>query len=194
MPGTPPTGFPFSYQTGLFSITVPVQNTTAFSIPGFRLHVDFSAYMAAHPSLRLYNATNAPGASPAYVDHPFPVAAGATVPVTLLFYTNNLAFPNPFAPVLNVQNLPDSAGSGPAGPGVAVSYRMLPDRTFLLEWNSVAGHWYRVRYSSDMTNWFISPVPIQAGSNRQQWIDNGAPFTSISPADPSVTQRFYVVE
>ena len=194
MPGTPPGGFPFSYQTGLFSITVPVQNTTAFAITGFRLHVDFSAYMAAHPSLRLYNATNAPGASPAYVDHPYPVAVGATVPVTLLFYTNNLAFPNPFAPVLNVETRKDSAGSGPAGPGVPVGYRMLPDKTFLLEWSSVAGRWYRVRYSSDMTNWFICPVPIQAGSNRQQWIDNGAPFTSVSPADPSVTQRFYVVE
>jgi hypothetical protein len=40
---------------------------------------------------------------------------------------------------------------------------------------------------------YDSPTPIQAGSNLMQWIDSGPPFTSISPADPSVTSRFYIV-
>ena len=196
MPPTPPGGFPFSYQTGMFDITVPVQNTTAFAINGFRLNVNFGAYLAAHPSLRLYNATNAPGNNPAYVDYPYPVAVGTTIPVHLIFYTNNLQFPNPFAPTLSVTILQEPPGghAAPAGGVPITNIRTLTDNTKLLEWNTIATHWYRINYSSDLTTWFDCPVPIQAGSNRQQWIDNGAPFTPISSADPSVTSRFYIVE
>jgi hypothetical protein len=186
----------YTQQTGLYRVTVNVTNTTAFAINGFRLHVNFGAYTAAHPSLRLYNATNAPGANPAYVDHVYPVAVGNTVPVQLLFYTNNRQFPNPFLPILSVQTLTEpNNGAGPAGPGVPVTnIRELGDGTKLLEWDTIAGRWYRIRFSTDLTNWFICPVPIQAASNRQQWIDSGAPFTPISSADPSVTSRFYRVE
>lgn len=183
----------YSAQTGLFPVTVNVTNTTAFAIRGFRLHVIFGAYLAAHPSLRLYNATNAPGANPAYVDHLYPVEVGQTVPVQLLFYTNNRRFPNPFTPVMNVETLPQQNAAVPVGPGVPITdIRMLADGTKLLEWNTVAGRWYQIRFSHNLAEWFICPVPIQAGSNRQQWIDSGAPFTPTSSAEPG--SRFYRVE
>jgi CSLREA domain-containing protein len=182
-------------QTGLYEMTVNVMNTTAFPIFGFRLHANFGAYLGAHPTMRLYNATSAPGNNPAYVDHPFPVALGQTVPIRLTFYTANRQFPNPFAPVLTVETLQSSQLPHTNGSGVGiVNIRVLPDDTKLLEWNSIAGRWYRIKYSSDMTNWYDSQVPIRAGSNKQQWIDNGPPFTSLTSADPSVTARFYVVE
>jgi hypothetical protein len=59
----------------------------------------------------------------------------------------------------------------------------------LLEWDSIPGRWYRMKYSSDLTNWFNSPVPLQATANRMQWLDDGAPFTNVSPA--TVPARFY---
>jgi hypothetical protein len=181
-------------QNGLYQITANVQNTTGAAINGFRLAVDYSAYLPTYPTLKLFNASSAPGATPVYVDYPFPVAAGATVAVTLDFQTSNRVFPNPFQPTLTVTTLSTSEVSTANEVGTPVTkITKLADNTILLEWNSTATHWYRVSYSSDMVNWFDSPTPLQAGSNKMQWNDTGAPFTSISPADPSVTSRFYIV-
>jgi uncharacterized repeat protein (TIGR01451 family) len=55
-------------QSGLFELSVDVTNTTPYPINGFRLHVDYSAYLAAYPSLRLYNASSPSGGSDVYVD------------------------------------------------------------------------------------------------------------------------------
>ncbi|MFD0895930.1 DUF11 domain-containing protein [Luteolibacter ambystomatis] len=180
-------------QTGLFELTVNVTNTTPLPINGFRVHVDYASYIAAYPSLRLYNATSL--TPDPYVDYAYPVAVDATVPVKLLFYTSTRTFPNPFNPGLTVEILPVSAVAGPPGPGVQPRIVKLANGTVLLEFDSIPGHWYRVRYSATMApnSWYDCPVPIQANANRTQWIDDGAPFTSISPADPSVTTRFYLV-
>ncbi|MGC4013569.1 MAG: putative Ig domain-containing protein, partial [Luteolibacter sp.] len=178
-------------QNGLFELNVKITNTTPHAINGFRLHVDYSAYLGAYPSLRLWNAS---GLSPSpYIDYPYPVQIDGVVNVKLVFYTSTRTFPAQFNPILTVEKLPTSQVSDTNGAGVQASARKLTDGTVLIEFPSVAGHWYRVRYSSDMTNWFDSPVPLQAGGSKTQWIDSGAPFTSISPADPSVTSRFYIV-
>ncbi|OYV07435.1 MAG: hypothetical protein CFE26_00995 [Verrucomicrobiales bacterium VVV1] len=178
-------------QNGLFELTVNVTNTTPLPINGFRLRVDFASYLAAHPSLRLYNASSPPGTTPVYVDYPYPVAVDSVIPVKLSFYTSTRTFPNPFAPVLSVEALPTSAVSDTNGAGVQPRFVPLTGGNVLLEFPSIPGRWYRVRYSHDMVNWFDSPVPIQASNNRMQWIDNGAPFT-ISPPS-SVPSRFYRV-
>ncbi len=180
-----PGGYVVSGQTGTFDVTLAVTNTTAFPINGFRLFVDISAY----PSLRLYNASSALGVSPAYIDYPFPVAVGAAVNVKLMFYTSTRIFPNPFNPVLSVVSLPVSQLPGAVGPGVPATIRATSAGQILLEWASVPGSWYRVQYSDDMTNWYISTVPVQAASNRTQWVDTGAPFTH----SPPVGARFYRV-
>ncbi len=178
-------------QSGLFELTVTVTNTTPLPINGFRLHVDFSAYLAAYPSLRLYNATSPVGSADVYVDYPYPVALDGVVPVKLTFYTSTRTFPDPFAPVLSVETLASSQVPDTNGSGVQPRIVMLPDGNILLEFSSVAGQWYRVRYSSDMVNWSDCPVPIQASTNRMQWIDSGAPFTNVPPSE--VPSRFYTV-
>ena len=178
-------------QNGLFDLTVNVTNTTPFPINGFRLRVNIAAYLAAYPSLRLYNASSPLGSPSIYVDYPYPVAVDGTIPVKLSFYTSTRTFPSPFAPGLTVETLPVSAVTSTNGSGVVPRIEILANRNVLLEFPSVAGRWYRVRYSPDMTNWFDSPVPIQASNNRMQWIDSGAPFTNIPPSQAS--SRFYRV-
>jgi uncharacterized repeat protein (TIGR01451 family) len=178
-------------QIGLYELSVDITNTTPLPINGFRLHVDFSAYTAAFPSLRLYNASSPANSSDVYVDYPYPVMVDGTVTVKLLFYTSTRTFPSPFSPVLTVEKLDSSQVPDTNGNGVHPTIKMLPNGKVLLEFPSVGGHWYRVRYSPDMVNWFDSPVPIQAGGSKTQWIDDGAPFTNAPPA--SVNSRFYVV-
>jgi len=178
-------------QNGLFDLTVNVTNTTPLPINGFRLHVDFSAYKAAYPSLRLYNASSAPGASDVYIDYPFPLAVDAVVSLKLSFYTSTRTFPSPFAPVLTVDLLKSSQLPDTNGAGVQPRLVRLPDTTVLLEFPSVIGRWYRVRFSPDMVHWQDCPVPIQASTTRMQWIDSGPPFTDVPPA--AAKSRFYRV-
>jgi len=178
-------------QTGLFELTVSVTNTTPQPLNGLRLHVDFSAYLAQHPSLRLYNATATTAPGIAHVDHAFPMAVNDAISVKLSFYTSTRLFPDPFEPVLTVETLPSSALPDTNGNGVQPTMVNLPDGNKLIEFPAEAGKWYRVRYSHDMVNWYDSPVPLQAGANRVQWIDSGPPFTQSPPS--SVTSRFYIV-
>ncbi len=187
-PGAP---YPVSGQTGTFPVRINITNTTAYPLNGFRVSVDYSAYLAAQPSLRLYNSSSAPGVVPAYIDYAFPVAVMETISLTLQFYTSTRQMPNPFSPTLAVTALAASAVTSTDGTGVEPRIIVRPNGTVLLEWASVPGTWYRVKYSSDLTNWFDSPVPLQAVATRTQWIDDGAPFTHVSPA--TVPVRFYRV-
>lgn len=177
-----------SRQNGLFQLVVDVTNTTGVAISGFRLSVDSSAYLAAFPSLRLYNASSAPGVSPAFVDYPFPVAAGATVPVSLSFYTSTRTFPSPFSPVLSVTTIATQLPAGAYTAGATeATVRQNTAGVILLEWATTAGLWYQIQYSDDMATWYTSPVPIQSPSNRMQWSDTGPPFTATAPG----AARFY---
>ncbi len=178
-------------QNGLFEITVNVTNTTPYPINGFRLHVDYNAYKAAHPSLILFNASSTPGASGVYLEHPFPVAVDGVVTLTLSFYTNNRRFPSPFQPGLGVESLGTTQISGPSGAGVQPSLARLPGGSVRLEFPTVPGKWYRVRYSSDLSVWFTSEQPVQATGNVTPWTDNGPPYTHSDPAGADC--RFYLI-
>ena len=83
----------------------------------------------------------------------------------------------------------NSASSPKIGAYAAPTFQR--DGNKLIEFPTEAGKWYRVRYSQDMVNWYDSPVPLQAGANRMQWIDSGPPFTQSPPS--SVPSRFYIV-
>jgi hypothetical protein len=191
MPPTPPGGIPVARQSGLFDITVSIGNTTPLPINGFRLHVDMSSYLAAYPSLRLYNATGPAGSPDVHVDYPYPVALDGVVSMKLSFYTSTRIFPNPFAPGLSVEILETSQLSDTNGSGVQPRMVKMQDGAVLLEFPSVPGRWYRMRYSADMIRWSDCPVPLQAAGTRMQWIDSGPPFTNAPPS--SVPSRFYVV-
>jgi hypothetical protein len=66
---------------------------------------------------------------------------------------------------------------------------VLPDKTFLLEFLSISNRVYSVQYSSDLTNWETAQPSITGNGTHLQWIDNGQPKTSSSPAAQQM--RFY---
>jgi hypothetical protein len=185
-PGSP---YPLISQTGTLEMRVVISNSTAAPLNGFRLSVDYSTYLAGMPSLRLYNSSSAPSVVPAFINYPFPVAVGNTVTLKLEFYSSSRRLPTGFNPPLTVTALAASEVSSTDGSGVQPRLKVRPSGTVLLEWDSIPGRWYRMKYSSDLTNWFNSPVPLQATANRMQWLDDGAPFTNVSPA--TVPARFY---
>ncbi|MEK7952936.1 choice-of-anchor Q domain-containing protein [Luteolibacter soli] len=185
------TGIALNSQSGLFEVNVNVTNTTPNAINGFRLHVDYASYKAAYPSLRLFNASSPANAQDVYVDYPFPVAIDGAVTMKLSFYTSTRTFPSPFAPQLSVEILPSSQLPGTDGAGVQPRVVGFTNGSLLLEFPSVTGKWYRVKYSSDLVHWQDCPVPLQAGSTRMQWIDSGPPFTDVPPSQ--VPNRYYRV-
>jgi hypothetical protein len=74
---------------------------------------------------------------------------------------------------------------------VASEIRLNTAGRMVLEWASTYGKWYRIYYNDglDPNQWLPCTTPIQAGSNRQQWSDEGAPFTATPPG----AARFYRV-
>jgi hypothetical protein len=178
-------------QSGLFELTVEVTNTTPRPINGFRLNVDYSDYKSGYPSLRLYNASSPTGSSKVYVDYPFPVGVDAVIPMNLSFYTSTRTFPSPFTPELSLEVLTTSQVTDTNGEGVQPHIVALANKNILLEFPSVIGRWYRIRFSIDAIHWQDCPVPIQAGTTRMQWIDSGPPFTDVAPAH--AMSRFYLV-
>jgi hypothetical protein len=181
----------FRPQTGLFELQVDVTNTTPVAINGFRLRVT-----NLPASLKLYNATSPIGSADVYADHPYPMAVGQKVPMTLTFFSPTRHWPSGYVPAITVENLAAPVETATNSAGVRVT-RVMPqtDGSLLLEFSSVVGRWYRVKFSSDMTHWHASQVPIKASSNRVQWYDRGPPFTDVPPATlPSGVGRFYLVE
>jgi hypothetical protein len=180
-------------QTGCYNMTIEVTNNRVFNINGFRLHVNFNAYLALYPSLTLNYKS---GADPLpYIDYPFPVVKDGKVTMTLEFCTTNRRFPSKFDPILTVDPLcegqvPNSVpypGSIPV-----VRCDMLKDRTILLEFETIPCHWYRIQYSNgNLQQWYDSPVPIFATGTKTQFIDNGAPATDSHPS--TKPSRFYRV-
>ena len=120
------------------------------------------------------------------------MAVNATVSLKLQFYTTTRALPNPFSPTLTVTTLATSEVSSTNNAGVQPLIRVVPpSNNILLEWDSTVGQWYRIKYSSDLINWYDCPVPVQGVSNRTQWLDDGPPFTNVPPA--SVPARYYLL-
>lgn len=63
------------------------------------------------------------------------------------------------------------------------------DGSFLLQFPSVPGHWYRIKYSTDLINWYNAQVPVLATDVSTSWADGGPPSTDTHPA--ATTARFY---
>ena len=153
--------------------------------------MDLSAYLAAYPSLRLYNAASSGGSTGYYIDYPYPLAVDQVVSMKLSFYTKTRTFPNPFAPGLTVEILTASQVSGTLGNGVQPSLISMQNGSVLLEFPTVPGRWYRVRYCSDMVHWLDCPRPLQATGPVMQWSDCGPPFTNVPPTE--APSRLYTV-
>ena len=204
-------------RSGLFDVTVKVTNTTPLPVNGFRLHVDFSKYKAAYPSLRLQNASSPRNSKDVYVDYGKPVAVDGTVTLKLSFYTRDRKFPKLFKPIYTVESLMPTAapvslavsktfatqsstsalswlGNSrisilPTTPATSPRASVMPDRTVQLEFPAIAGHWYCVSYTSDLIRWVDCPTPVQASGLTLYWTDSGLPNTATHPAGEPT--RFY---
>jgi hypothetical protein len=201
--------------TGLFDVTIKVTNLSPYPVDGFRLHVDFSAYQAAHPSLRLQNASSPSKSRDVYLDYRPTVAVNGSVNLVLSFYTKNRKFPKRFRPICIAEGLRSAASpavllgrpnhttrstsSASATPLIALTVppavpepprlTVMPDRRVELEFPATPGRWYRVSYTSDMIHWIDCPTPEQATGSRLFWTDSGPPCTVTHPAGEPT--RFY---
>ncbi len=194
-------------RTGLFDVVVKVTNTSPYPVGGFRLHVDFSAYTAAYPNLRLQNASSPSKSKDVYVDYRNPVAVDAAVTFTLSFYSRDRRFPKRFAPLCRAEGLrlttqPESdivrsastsrsASSISGIPLTPVTPRVsvMQDRSIQLEFPAAPGRWYSISYTSDLVRWVDCPTPEQATGTTVRWTDSGPPRTDSHPAGKPT--RFY---
>ena len=169
-------------QTGLFSQTVQVENTTGLTIPGFRLTV---SSLGAGNSL--YNAL-VPGGN--YVEYRTSMAPAATATLTLVYSVPSRV--TNFTPTFTVSALGATTTVSGDGSGLAVVRVVaLANRDLLIEFLATAGRYYEIEYSSDLTNWKKALSPIRAGANRVLWIDRGEPTTESHPS--TVSSRYYRV-
>lgn len=183
-PGSPPL---LNHQTGLYEISITATNDNQFDVPGFRLRVT-----SALPSgFRLQNATSPAGEAQPYLDVLTRLAPGQSIVVVLEFFSVTRDFTG-FNPTVIAEPLPTNITNVGTGTGTKVTrFLVLPDHSMLLEFESVAGRYYEVEYSSDCVAWKKCLVPIHAAANRTQWIDRGAPYTDAHPG--TVPKRFYRV-
>jgi len=189
LPATPSGGWPINPLTGLYDIDVPVQNTTANVINGFRIIVGLTAYSSSHPSLVLSNASNI---AFSYIDHTCPLAVGESVTQRLSFGLTSSGLPNPFNPMLVALTWTPPAMGGALPSGLSFSNAGIQSNNggpFQLSWPSTVGRWYRIYYTQNLSTWFSASTPIQATTTQTQWSDTGPPHTSATPG----TARFYKV-
>jgi hypothetical protein len=178
-----------SRQSGLFVGRVVVTNHNAGPVPAFRL------YVAGLPDgMRVFNAqgVRAFGTPPVelpYVRHNGPLAAGASVTLTVEFFgaTRDPGFvPEYWIELLAEPESPPSAAEA----GLAVTRHLpLSNGDQLIEIASVPGGTYAVEYSADLADWTRVVPMVTATANRLQWIDNGPPKTASHPS--SVAARYY---
>lgn len=167
-------------QTGLFELVLTLANPGNRPISGFRIDVS-----SLPPGVTLRGAGEDGG-----IVYPGTLAAGASVRIVLEFASSTRRLGD-FAPQISATAISGNPGGDPAG-GIAVDrIEVLADGNVLIEFPAVAGRRYRVEYSSDMVGWKVSPVVLDAVSNRVQWIDRGPPLTDVPPRQAG--NRFYRV-
>ncbi len=174
----------FNPQTGLIEQTITLKNTSSSNADSARVIVTNYPY-------RLYNAVGTNNGNP------FVVFAGLLLPnestnlVLEFFNPTRLTDAGPGLVAYAITNANQSvpAGSNPVTP---LKIDLSAGRV-LIEFPSVAGQAYWIRYSDDVsfTNAHRAEPAITAPANRVQWIDDGPPKT-ISPPSSSAN-RFYQV-
>ncbi|WP_411845874.1 PQQ-binding-like beta-propeller repeat protein [Roseibacillus persicicus] len=158
-------------QTGLFEQRVTVTNGAARAIGGFQLHID-----------NLANGYQLWGHTSNTITHQQPLAAGSSLQLMLEYYSASSGLTP--SPSHRSETALPATTPAPEILGVAVDRILcMEDHSVLLEFNSEPGSRYAIQYSYDMEVWYQSPVVIEAGTNRTQWLDQGMPRTDQHPAD-----------
>lgn len=176
----------FSRLTGLYEQRVTVTNVAKREIAGFDLSVS-----GLRAGASLYN-----GSSNGQIAHHQPMAAGASMTMTLEYYASPrgpIPPPRITAGVAGPEaSLVLLASAAAANPVFAVN-RILKqaDGSVVIEFNAEPGRSYQIEYSDDAIRWKSCPVAIKAGGTKVQWIDRGPPWTDAAPS--SKPCRFYRV-
>jgi hypothetical protein len=173
----------FNQQTGLFEQPMRVTNPTYYTYDGVRVSVRNLA-----PGVQVYNATGMTNGVP-FIQAITPVVPGASVDFVIEYYIPTRILPSP---AFTVELVAPLNALHEAGPSQHLDRGLiLPNKNFLVEFNTRSNRVYYVQYGTNFFDWkTVTPAIVGTGS-RIQWIDNGQPKTDASPA--TRTSRFYRV-
>ncbi len=175
----------FNPQTGLLEQKVRVSNPTLSEYKVVRVYADNLTGGAT-----VWNKSGTSNGV-AYVQSNARVQPGSYVDFVIEYYVPTPTIPNP---TLRAELVEPVEGGGAAAIGVGqhiVRGVMLSNRTFLLEFNSVAGGIYYVQYTSDLQTWKTAQQAITGNGSRILWVDNGLPKTESAPSETQM--RYYRV-
>ena len=168
-------------QTGLLQQELTFKNDGSQAITGFRIYVD-----GLPDDVTLYNGHGFENGVP-YVDISVSLAPGESFTVTLEYLRASRILD--FTPSYRLEQasaVPPVAGSGD---GARLDLRVIEvsGKGVLVEFTTEQGVQYIVEYSDDMSDWKVSPTPVQGTGQRVQWLDAGLPKTLSFPE----SSRFY---
>lgn len=171
----------FNPQTDVFEQPVRVTNPTYYTYNGVRLLIGNLA-----PGVQVYNATGTTNGLP-FVQSILPIPPGGTVDFTIEYYVLSRVAPNP---VFTVQLVAPLNAVNQVGPTQHINRGLLlPNKSFLVEFNTMSNRVYYLQYSADLVHWNTANHAIAGIGNVIDWIDNGAPETAAHPS--TQTKRFY---
>ncbi len=172
-------------QSGLYEHAIAITNSGTREVAGFDLRIT-----GLPDGVTVNNASGRDG-DDWIIHHRQPLAAGASVDLTIEYYTPVRGTVIDPQVVVELITVPETHPDAPGG-GLAVERCVrMADGTVMIEFVSTPGALYEIHYSDDAANWKLSPVRVRAAGNRVQWIDSGPPRTETPPSGEPC--RFYRV-
>jgi alpha-tubulin suppressor-like RCC1 family protein len=158
--------------TGFREWSVSIYPGTLFSLEGAGIMIT-----NLPPGVRLANATGSTNGFP-LLRYNYPVRTYSSISFTIELDGD---LPDGFIPavaVVDFSSVPIQPSNGSFEPLIHPE-KLANGFGFEIPGSSSADGY--IEYSSDLTNWFPSPVPATPGPNGTRWFDNGPPKTSAPP-------------
>jgi len=175
-----------NFSNSLIEQTLTVSNNNDVQVDGFKVVI---TGLPSHVSV--YNSTGATDDGDPYliVDGPLPANEDIEFLVQYFSATGKIDF----LPNYKIEILTSSKGTGELTSQLAVgcTVSQQTDGSIVLEWNSIPGHTYYIRYSHDLTDYTVVLPGVVAEADRCQWVDQGPPDTESHPTTAGA--RFYQV-
>lgn len=188
MPLSLTTGLVGNFQNGLIEQRLRVTNNNTGPVPAFRVVI------TGLPSdVTVFNKQGTTSGGAPYILWNQPLAGNGGIANLLVQFHRANGRAN-FTPVYTIELLgaPVTAPLPGGATQVTISRTLrMTDNAFLVEWISIPGRSYRVRWSPDMTTWHDVLPDVKAVANKTQWIDAGPPQTTSHPS--SASSRFYQI-